>query len=138
MRIAWATLLAIACASPLAAQTTKEPKTITLTGCVEPDDAKPGEYRLTDAKEKRTYRLTGKDLREYVGRAVQIDGGVVVKGVKIAGGLQPNPNIAAQAGALDPSRAAVQAATSGSTTGPESETPQFRIKTIKSATGACQ
>ena len=67
-----------------------------------------------------------------------MDGGVVVKGLVIKGGLQPNPNIAAQAGALDPSRAAVQAQTSGSTTGTTPDLQEFRVKTIRSTGGTCK
>jgi hypothetical protein len=141
MRFAIAVALAlVAGASTINAQTTKPPKppkTITLSGCVERGDGKPDEFTLTDAKAKKKYRLTGADFREYVGRRVQIDGGVVVKGVRISGGLQPNPNVAAQAGALDPSRAAVQAATSGSSTGPTPDVEEFKVKTIRSA-GACE
>src|SRR5438270_6773840 len=128
----------LACAPAVAAQNAKPPKTITLSGCVQHDDAKPEEFTITDGKARKTYRLTGADVREYVGRRVQIDGGIVVKNVKISGGLQPNPNIAAQAGAIDPARAAVQAATSGSGTGAPNETPEFRVKTIRSASGECQ
>ena len=130
-------VVAVVCAATLGAQTAKTPKTITLSGCVERDEAKPEAFTLTDAKAKKTYRLTGADLREYVGRRVQIDGGLVVKGVKIAGGLQPNPNIAAQAGALDPSRAAVQAATSGPMRGPSTDVQEFKVTAIRSA-GSCE
>jgi hypothetical protein len=137
MRHIFVSLVALVCASTiLAAQSTKEPKPITLSGCVEQDEKKPDEITLTDAKAKKTYRLTGSDMREYVGRRVQIDGGLVIKGVKISGGLQPNPNIAAQAGALDPSRAAVQAATSGTGTRPQTGVQEFRVQAIRS-TGPC-
>jgi hypothetical protein len=139
MRITAIALLAcFVCAAAAHAQNVKRPKTITLSGCVQHDDAKPEEFRLTDAKASKTYRLTGVDLREYIGRPVQIDGGVVVKNLKISGGLQPNANIAAQAGALDPSRAAVQAATAGSTTGTPTDIEEFRVKTVRSASGECQ
>jgi len=67
----------------------------------------------------------------------QLDGGIALKGLKITGGLQPNPNIAAQAGALDPSAAAVQAATSGSTTGPDTDVQEFRVQTIRANSGTC-
>src|SRR5262249_36370522 len=137
MNAAWVSLAIVLCGSAVIAQTSKPPKTITLNGCVERDDKKPEDFTLTDAKAKKKYRLTGIDLREYVGRLVQVDGGSVVKGVKISGGLLPNANIAAQAGALDPSRAAVQAATSGSTTGTAVDVQEFRVKTIRAA-GACE
>ena len=141
MRTLWTVLLTIACAATATAQSSKPqkpPKTISLNGCVERDEKKPDDFVLTDAKAKKKYRLTGTDLREYVGRRVQVDGGLVIKGVRIAGGLQPNPNIAAQAGALDPSRAAVQAATANGAPRPDTDTEEFRVKTIRSTGGTCQ
>ena len=132
-----ALLVVLGAATVSAQKPAKPPKTITLSGCVERDATKPEDFKLTDVKAKKTYRLVGADFREYLGRRVQIDGGVVVKGLKISGGLQPNANIAAQAGALDPSRAAVQAATAGSTVGPTTDVQDFKVKTIRPA-GACE
>lgn len=114
----------------------KAPKVITLNGCVTRDEKSPDQFVITDVHEG-TYRISGKDFREYLGRSVTVDGGVVVKGFVVKGGLLPNPNIAAQAGSLDPSRAAVQAATAQSTTGPDSPLPEFRVKKIATATGQC-
>jgi len=71
-------------------------------------------------------------------RPVQIDGGVVVKGLKISGGLKPTANVAAQAGAIDPSRAMVQAATSESGTGTAVDVQEFRVKAIRPASGTCR
>src|SRR3954471_8883877 len=114
----------------------KPAKVVSLTGCVQPDQNAPEQFVIEDATQGK-YRLSGKDLREYLGRRVVIDGGVVVKGVAIKGGLTPNANIAAQAGAMDPSRAAVQAATQPS--GPVVDTglPEFRVKKIETGSGAC-
>lgn len=116
----------------------KPPKTITLSGCVVRDEKTPGQFTLDDPAAGGTYKLIGKDFREFVGRRVQLDGGLVVKGFKVAGGLTPNPNVAAQAGAMDPSRAAVQAATSGSGIGPAGDVPEFRVKTIRPTGGPCK
>ena len=127
-------------AAPPQTQTKKTPppKVVTLTGCVERDETTPDQFTVTDEKGGVKYRVTGKDFQEYLGRPVQMDGGVVVKGVVIKGGLLPNPNIAAQAGALDPSRAAVQAQTSGSTTGTTPDLQEFRVKTIRPTGGTCK
>jgi len=114
------------------------PKVVSLTGCVERDETAPDQYTVTDTTEGVKYRVTGKDFREYLGRSVQVDGGVVVKGIVIKGGLQPTANIAAQAGALDPSRAAVEAQTSGATTGSSTNLQEFRVKTIRTAGGSCK
>lgn len=127
--------------SPAAGQTKKTPppKTLTLTGCVERDEASPDQYTLIDRKEGTKYRVTGQDFREYVGRLVQIDGGIVVKGIAIKGGLQPNPNIAAQAGAIDPSRAIVQAQTTpAAAPATADELQEFRVKAVRPAAGTCK
>lgn len=120
------------------AQSKKPPKVISLSGCLQRDDTAPDQFTIDDPK-AGTYRVSGKDFREFMGRRVQLDGGVVVKGLVIKGGLQPNPNIAGQAGALDPSRAAVQAATSGGSTNTNANTsaPEFRVKTIHPTDGVC-
>jgi hypothetical protein len=115
----------------------KAPKVLTLSGCIEADAKTPNQFTLTDQKAHRTYRLTGIDLREYLGRPVQLDGGVVVKGVKIAGGLQPNANVAGQAGAMDPSRAIVAGAAGIGPTGTVDDVQEFRVKTVRSAGGTC-
>jgi hypothetical protein len=116
----------------------KPPKVITLTGCVERDASGADQFTIVDKKGGTKYRVTGQDFREYLGHPVQLDGGVVVKGIKISGGLQPNPNVAAQAGAIDPARAAVQQATTPSSPGREIDVEEFRVKEIKTIGGACQ
>ena len=112
---------------------------ITLSGCVQRDETAREQFVIKDAHEG-TYRLSGKDFREYLGRSITVNGGVVVKGFAVKGGLTPNPNIAAQAGALDPSRAAVQAQVAEQTTGRDSDTalPEFRVKSVRSGSGACK
>jgi len=114
------------------------PKVVTVTGCVERDETAPDQYTVTDKTQGVKYRVTGKDFREYLGRSVQVDGGVVVKGIVIKGGLQPTPNIAAQAGSMDPSRAAVEAQTSGATTGTNANLQEFRVKTIHTTGDSCK
>jgi hypothetical protein len=116
----------------------KTPKDITLTGCIEPDPAQPGRFMMTDTGAGTRYHVFGKSFREYLGRPVELDGGIEVKGLKISGGLRPNANIAAQAGAIDPAQAAVQAATSESTTGTPIDVQEFRVKAIRPASGTCQ
>lgn len=135
----FATTVIAAASIGVSAQQAKKPKTLTITGCVERDaTSKVDQFTVVDRKEGIKYKLTGKDFREYLGRPVQLDGGIVVKGLKIAGGLQPNPNVAAQAGALDPSRAAVQAATAAGSPGPDTDIEEFRVKEIRPTTGDCK
>ena len=114
----------------------KPAKNITLSGCVEPDAGGRDQMKLTD-KSGKVYRLSGINVREYLGRPVQLDGGIVIKGLQIKGGLSPNPNVAAQAGAMDPGRAAVATATSNSTTG-NVDVQEFRVKAVRPAAGSCQ
>jgi len=120
-----------------AAQDKKPPKITSITGCVAADLREPDQLTMIDTKDGTKYRITGKNLREYLGRSVQVDGGIVVKGLRIVGGLRPSPNVAGQAGAIDPSRAIVEAATSESTTGPASDddVQEFKVKTIKPTSG---
>ena len=133
----------LTCAAPivLAAAQQREPakappKPITLTGCVQRGESAAGEYTLAEKKDSQIYRLTGTDLRDYVGRRVQIVGGVPSNRFRIVGGLKPSPNAAAQAGAMDPARAAVAA--SGGSAGPgKVELPEFRVKSVRPITGSC-
>jgi hypothetical protein len=139
MRAVTATLLAIACAVAVAnAQSKKQPKTITVSGCIERDKKTPEQFTITDKKAGKTYKLTGANLAEYLGRPVQVDGGIVVKGITIKGGLQPNPNVAAQGGAMDPSRAAVAAATGSVGTGNVDDIKEFRVKAVRPSAGSCE
>jgi hypothetical protein len=109
---------------------------ITLSGCIEHGESTPGHYTLSDEKEGSTYRLTGTDFREYIGRRVQIVGGVASKRFTIVGGLTPNANVAAQAGAMDPARAATAAA--GGAAGPGTVTlPEFKVKSVRPVSGSC-
>jgi hypothetical protein len=117
----------------------KPPKVIELSGCVAQDEKAPQQFVIKDAHEG-IYRLSGKDFREYLGRSITVNGGVIVKGLAVKGGLTPNPNIAAQAGALDPSRAAVQAQVAEQTTGRDSDAalPEFRVKSVRGGSGPCK
>lgn len=76
-------------------------------------------------------------LGDYVGQRVQLAGAVVEsKRLVIKGGLLPNPNVAAQAGAMDPARAAV--ASSGGTAGPGTvDLPEFKVKSVRPVSGGC-
>ncbi len=84
-----------------------QPKTLSLSGCVVRSESAPNQFTLEDKDEGR-FRLSGINMSDYVGRRVQIGGAVPdSKKLVIKGGLTPNANVAAQAGAMDPARAAV-------------------------------
>jgi hypothetical protein len=136
--------IVLLCAAPagvLGAAQTREPskpasKPITLSGCVQRGESGQDQYTLSEKKGSQVYRLTGTDLRDYVGRRVQIVGGVASKRFRIVGGLTPSPNTAAQAGAIDPARAATEAV--GGSAGPGTvELPEFRVKSVRPITGSC-
>jgi hypothetical protein len=141
-RFAIAFPLALLAAASLAAQDKKDkkaptpPKTLALSGCVVRGETKPDQYTIEDKTEGK-YRLTGVNLRDYIGLRVQIAGAIVeTKRLTIKGGLTPNANVAAQAGAMDPVRAAV--ASAGGAAGPGSvDLPEFKVKSVRPVTGGC-
>jgi hypothetical protein len=112
-------------------------KTLTLTGCVaqNPDDK---QFTFSDSEGGigPTYRLTGAKVKSYAGRQVQIVGTVVTKRFVITGGLLPNPNVAGQAGAIDPAQAAMAGTESGVGTR-TAQLPEFRVKTVRAIGGDC-
>ncbi|HKB12917.1 MAG TPA: hypothetical protein VKD69_19775 [Vicinamibacterales bacterium] len=146
MRITAACFAVALAASAAMAQTKsqREPKSdtaktkneaITLSGCVVRSETSPAQYTLADKSDGTTYRLTGVDFRQYIGRAVVVVGSGSKK-LAIVGGLTPNPNVAAQAGAIDPARAAVEA----QTTPAPSANPnviEFKVKSIRPSAGSC-
>ena len=105
--------------APLAA------KTITLTGCVQRDAVKPGWFTLSDTKTGTIYRLTGANVRAYVWR-----------NVRIVGGFVPSPNIAAQAGAIDQTKAAM-AYQGANPPGAGIEPLEFNVARVRRLTGSC-
>jgi hypothetical protein len=112
------------------------PKILTLSGCVVRGETTPGQYTLEDKEAGTRYRLTGTNFRDYIGRRVQIVGGVPSRRLTIVGGLTPNANVAAQAGDMDPARAATAAA--GGAAGPGTvQLPEFRVKSVRPVSGAC-
>ena len=144
MRIAAACVaLALGGMTPIAsvamAQTKAQPKPkaqpLTLSGCVVRSETVPTQYTLEDKKAGSIYRLTGVDFRDYIGKPVVVVGAGTKK-LTITGGLTPTPNLAAQAGAMDPSRAAVEAQTTPASNA-NAVPPEFRVKSIRPAEGAC-
>ena len=114
----------------------QKPEMITLSGCIVRGEHTPGQYTLDD-KVAGSFRLTGTDFRDYIGRRVQIIGGLPSpKRLTIKGGLTPNPNVAAQGSSIDPARAAV--ASQGGSAGPGTvELPEFKVKSVRPVSGSC-
>ncbi|MCU1382943.1 MAG: hypothetical protein JWL71_1640 [Acidobacteria bacterium] len=138
-------LVGAALAAPLAQTSNDKPdkkpaqkaplKTLALSGCVVRTE-NTDQFTLDDLNEGK-YRLTGVNGKDYLGQRVQIAGAVVeTKRFTVKGGLLPNPNVAAQAGAIDPARAAV--ASAGGAAGPGTvDLPEFKVKSVRPADGEC-
>ena len=125
---------ALACAASVIAQEPpKKAKTLTLSGCVQKSEAPAGGFTLADGPD--IYKLTGLDVRDYVGRRVQVVGGAPRR-LKIVGGLTPSPNVAAQAGDIDPTHAAM-ATVDGANKNGTGVVPEFRIRSIQPLAGTC-
>ena len=100
-------------------------KRLDLTGCVQGGvEGDVDQYVLVDGKDKKTYRLSGKGLRTYVGRHVRVEGG-----------LYPSANVAAQAGAIDPAQAAAVALSGGA--GPGTVQVELRVQRVRRLAGSC-
>ena len=113
-------------------------KTLTLVECVQASEPGSNQFTLADDKDKiSSYRLSGTSMKKYAGRRVEVVGGMVSPRLKIAGGLLPSPNVAAQAGAIDPSQAAIAGAGGAGYGSGSIDLPEFRVKTVKPLGGAC-
>jgi hypothetical protein len=134
-------------ASPLAAQQAAAPPAaaakagkntpITLTGCVSTAPGVNNAYTFQESDGAK-YRLSGKGMRKFAGQKVEIIGGGP-RGFTIRGGLLPSPNIAAQAGALDPARVAIASQPGGTATaGTGADLPEFRVNSVRALEGGCR
>ena len=113
------------------------PRPITLTGCVEKGNT-PSQYIITDVDNGK-YEVSGSNIDRYVGRRVQVAGSAGSTRFRVKGGLWPNPNVAAQAGDIDPARAAVAAQPGGPYSGTgEVALPAFKVKSVRTMSGACE
>jgi hypothetical protein len=108
---------------------------ITLNGCVLNDRTQHNVYTLTEENDPTIYRLTGTNVKQYVGQRVEISA-VMSKRPVIVGGLYPTPNVAAQAGAIDPGKAAVEQMIAGSNPAGR-PTLDLRVKSVRPVPGAC-
>jgi hypothetical protein len=115
------------------------PKTVTLTGCVEKGTT-PNQYTLQDADGAK-YEVSGGGINKFVGKRVQIAGTPGSTRLKVKGGLWPTPNVAAQggAGSVDPAKAAVAAMPGGGAAGTgDVNLPTVKVKSIRSLDGGCR
>ena len=112
---------------------------ITLSGCIS-RNVPARTLTLLDAESGARYRLTGKTVRKYAGRRVEIVGALPSSRLKVRGGLLPSPNAAAQSGAMDPTRAAVAGMSSGMGSGSADDAalPEFQVARVRTLDGSCQ
>ncbi len=124
-------------ASTPAAKAPSAPRVVTLTGCVE-RGATPNQYTIQDLANGR-YEVSGTDIKKYLGRRVQVAGTPGSTRFRVKGGLWPNPNVAAQAGSMDPAKAAVAAMPGGPYSGTgDIALPTFKVKAVRTVDGACE
>jgi hypothetical protein len=133
------TALVIVSVVSIAAQESKKtpPPAIELTGCISVTPSSNGQFAFIDAASGGTYRLNGKGLKKYAGQRVLIVGDPSSKRLKVKTGLWPSPNIAAQAGALDPAQESI-ARHSGAAAGVPDATPELRVVRVHGVDGKCE
>jgi hypothetical protein len=129
-------LATLSAQAPAAAQSggkNEKPGPVVLTGCVA--SPTPGTFTVEDEKQGR-FQLTGRKLDIYIGKRVEVRGSG--GGLHITTGLYPSPNVAAQAGAIDPVQAA-RAAMPGSPdhNANNAPLPKLDVKAIKGLPGSC-
>jgi hypothetical protein len=127
-------------AAPVAQDTARTPANdrslVTLLGCVTAPTGKEKAFTLSELEGGERYTLQGLDVRDFVGKRVEISGSHNRRRLVIRGGLYPNANMAGQAGDIDPTRAAMAAQA-----GPEANTPrppqEFRVRSVRAIDGGC-
>lgn len=145
VRVSLALALASALASvgASAAQSTRETaraandrSLVTLLGCVTAPAGKEKAFALSGLEGGDRYLLQGVDVRDFVGKRVEVSGSHTRRRLVIRGGLYPNANMAGQAGDIDPTKAAMAAQA-----GPEANTPkpvqEFRVRSVRAIDGVC-
>jgi len=115
---------------------------VTLNGCVTRDYAdsrNANAYTFIDNADGNRYRLRGRSVSKYSGMSVQVTGVIDTKKVKFVGGLYPNANVAGQAGALDPAKAAIAAMPGGTASGTGNvELPTLNVTRLSLGQGECR
>jgi hypothetical protein len=115
----------------------KPNRTLTLVGCVEKGST-PNQFTVSDEQSGK-YVVSGARIGRYVGLRVEIAGVSDNSRFKVKGGLWPTANVAGQAGALDPARAAVAAQPGGpsAATG-DVDLPKVVAKSVRTLDARCR
>jgi hypothetical protein len=114
------------------------PTTVELTGCVSLTPSPTGQFVFVDGASGGTYRLNGKDIKKYAGQRVLLVGDPNSKRPRFRFGLWPSPNVAAQAGALDPAQESIARQPGGGASTPQSSDPELRVIRMRGVEGACR
>jgi hypothetical protein len=114
------------------------PTTVELTGCVSLNPSSTGQFAFVDGASGGTYRLNGKDIKKYAGQRVRLVGDPNSKRVRFRFGLWPSPNVAAQAGAMDPAQESIARQSGGAASTPDASFPELRVIRMRGVEGACQ
>jgi hypothetical protein len=107
---------------------------VTLDGCVAASQTVRNTFTLDD--DGRTFVLKGVDVRDFVGKHVEVIG-ALPKRLTVVGGLYPSANVAGQAGAIDPTKAAI-AAQSGPTSQSARPSIEFTVKSVRVLSEKCE
>jgi hypothetical protein len=111
---------------------------LTMNGCVSRSATATKEFTFTDNASGFQYRLSGKDVSKLLGQPLQIVGAVDTSRLKVKTGLYPSPNVAAQAGAMDPGKAHVAALGGGTTGSGNPDLPTFKVARVSAVQGECR
>jgi hypothetical protein len=115
------------------------PTSVELTGCVSLSPNATGQFAIVDAASGNAYRLSGKNIRKYAGQKVTVVGGPRNRRLSMRFGLWPSPNVAAQAGAIDPAQESIARQPGGAASGAtDSKLPEFHVVRMRGVDGACQ
>jgi hypothetical protein len=115
---------------------------VTMNGCLSRDytDSKDASaYTFVDSVDGSRYHVKGKSVSKYSGMSVEVVGVIDTKKLRIIGGLYPSANIAGQAGAIDPGKAAVAAMPGGASTGTGNvDIPTLNVTRLSLGQGECR
>jgi hypothetical protein len=112
-------------------------KPVTMSGCVVKDMAANNQFMFIDNTDGSRYRLSGRDVSKFVGQPMQIVGAVDSRRLRIVGGLTPSPNVAGQAGSIDPGKAHVATLGGGTTGSGSGDLPTFKVAQVTASQGEC-
>jgi hypothetical protein len=113
-------------------------KPVTLNGCVVRDSSNAKDFTFTDSANGFKYHLSGQDVSKFAGQPLQIVGVVDTRKLRVKTGLYPSPNVAAQAGAMDPGKAHVAALGGGTTGSGSGDIPTFKVAQVSAIQGECR